>query len=61
MSKVKAHQDKPFRPPDPQSTEYREDVRLALIRTNERIDAILRRMALIEQTLEDNGITPGPP
>ncbi len=54
--RTKGSRDKPFRPPDTQDPKYDEAVRQALVRSNERIDALLSRLEHVEQILKDNSL-----
>jgi predicted RNase H-like nuclease (RuvC/YqgF family) len=54
ISKKVGRIDKPYRAPPEKGTV--EDLRRALDRTNERIDALNRRLNYIEQLLDDNSI-----
>jgi len=54
LSKQAGRIDKPYRAPPEAGT--LEDLRRALDRTNERIDAINRRLNHVEQLLDNNSL-----
>lgn len=54
LSQKTGRVDKPYRAPPERGSI--EDLRRALDRTNERIDALNRRVNYVEQLLDDNSI-----
>jgi predicted RNase H-like nuclease (RuvC/YqgF family) len=54
LSQKTGRVDKPYRAPPERGSI--EDLRRALDRTNERIDALNRRLNYVEQLLDDNSI-----